>query len=101
MLVGIGAAQNTADLVEYQRTGNGMPMHPHGHPDPATLINLGVYDPADHWTPAQLRYLQSGKKTSTLVRDLQGVSNQIPQWAWLTAGGFFILLGILAFQRSK
>jgi hypothetical protein len=101
MLIGIGAAQTVADLVSYQRTGSGLPMFPHGHPDPATMINMGAYSPDSFWTEGQKRYLEGGQRPSTLLRDLQGVSNQIPRWAWLAAGGAFVLLGILALRRPR
>jgi disulfide bond formation protein DsbB len=101
MLIGIGAAQSTAELVEFQRTGRGMPMHPHGHPDPSTTISMGLYDPAQHWPQDQLAYISGGPRPSTFKRDLQGVSNQIPQWAWLVAGGAFIVLGIMSFRKSS
>lgn len=99
MLIGIGAVQTTADLVSYQRTGSGLPMYPHGRPDPATLINMGFYDPQNLWSPAQKQYLSGGKKPSTILRDLQGVSNQVPQWTWLAAGGVLVVLGLMAMKR--
>ena len=101
MLIGIGAAQNTADLVEFQRTGSGMPMYPHGHPDPATMISMGLYDPTQHWPQDQLAYLSGGPRPSTFRRDLQGASNQIPQWAWLAAGGVLVALGLLSLRKPS
>lgn len=86
----LGAA-NTAELVTYQQKGSALPMFPHGHPDPATLVSQGLYDPAVHWT----------EKPSALRRDLQGVSNSIPQWAWLSFGGLFLVLGIVAYRRQR
>lgn len=100
MLIGIGAAQATADLVSYQRTGSGLPMYPHGHPDPSTMINMGLYDPNNFWSEPQKQYLDGGQKPSTVLRDLQGVSNQVPQWAWLTAGGLLVLLGLRALLKK-
>jgi hypothetical protein len=100
MLIGISAVQATADLVSYQRTGSGLPMYPHGRPDPATLINMGFYDPATMWSDSQKRYLEGGPKPSSLLRDLQGVSNQIPQWVWLAAGGTLLVLGLMAMRKK-
>ena len=101
MLQGLGAAQITADIVGYQRQGSGLPMHPHGHPDPTTLINIGLYDPDEEWPNAQYNYIHHNKEPSTLVRDLQGVSNQIPQWAWVAAGALLVGLGIYTYVRES
>lgn len=103
MLIGIGAVRTTAELVDFQRiaSGKGMTIHPHGHPDPTTMITLGVYNPEEHWTNAQRDYISGGSRPSTLGRDLQGVSNQIPQWAWLLAGGTLLALGYLSFRKKK
>jgi len=102
VLIGIGAVpQTTAEYVEFQRTmKTGLPMFPSGHPDPATLINAGVYDPAASWSAAQASYLQGGKKPSTFLRDLRGASNQVPSWGWLAVGGVFLLLGYLSYRAE-
>ena len=100
MLKGLGAAQITAEIVGFQRKGAGLPMHPHGHPDPTTLINMGLYDPNEHWSKAQLNYIQGGSRPNSFTRDLQGVSNQIPQWAWLAAGVVFAGVGIYFYNKE-
>ena len=99
MLIGIGAVPQTAtQLVDFQRTQSTLPMFPHGHPDPATLINAGAYNPHDEWSRDELAYIEGGAAPSSFGRDLQGVSNQIPQWVWLTAGGLFAILTIWAYR---
>lgn len=101
MLQGLGTAQITAEIVGFQRKGEGLPMHPHGHPDPTTLINMGLYDPSGEWKNSQLSYIQGGSRPNTFGRDLQGVSNQLPQWAWIAAGVLFTGLGIYAYNKSS
>lgn len=100
MLKGLGTAQITAEIVGYQRKGGGLPMHPHGHPDPTTLINMGLYDPNEHWANSQSNYIHGGQRPNTIMRDLQGVSNQIPQWAWLVAGTLFVGAGIYYYNAE-
>lgn len=104
MLIGLGAVQSAADratLVSYQQRSGKLPMSPHGHPDPNTLINQGVYDPMDHWPDSQVRYIEDGDKTGTFMRDLAGVNNQVPQWAWLVLSGTCLILAGLAYRRHK
>ncbi len=101
MLIGIGAVPSTTtEYVTFQQTPKGLPMFPHGHPDPATLINAGVYDQKSNWSAAQLAYIEGGSKPSTFGRDLQGVSNQVPRWIWISAGGVFVALGIMAYRQT-
>lgn len=103
MFRGVGETASVAELVEYQRSGGGqLPMYPHGHPDPVTLINQGAYSPDEMWTNDQFNYIHHGMKPSSFVRDLQGVSNQIPQWAWLVTGTLLLGLGVYTYvQASK
>lgn len=105
MLVGIGAVQTAAEkaaLVAFQQSGRGsLPMSPHGHPDANTMINQGAYDPMDHWPSSQVEFLTTGEKPGTFLRDLSGVGNQVPRWAWFTVGGVFVVLGIFAYRRHR
>lgn len=105
MLVGVGAVQTVGEkaaLVTFQQSGRGsLPMSPHGHPDANTLINQGVYDPVAHWPSSQTEFLATGEKPGTFLRDLSGASNQVPRWAWFTAGGVCALLGFLAYRRHR
>jgi hypothetical protein len=104
MLIGIGAVQSAADkaaLVAFQNRGGGLPMYPHGHPDPATLINMGKYKPLDHWPESQVAYLAGGEKPGTFLRDVSGVFNQVPRWAWFTLGGLSLVLSGLAYRRHR
>ena len=104
MLIGLGAVQTAAEkaaLVVYQQRQGKLPMTPHGHPDPNTLINMGKYDPIDHWPSSQVQYLTNGEKPGTFLRDLSGVNNQVPQWAWLVLGGTCLLLSGFAFNRHR
>lgn len=98
----IGAVSlNTADLVVYQQKKKGAAIHPHGHPDPATLVDMGTYRPEEYWPEEQLEYVRGGSKPSTFFRDLQGVSNQVPQWIWLTVGGATLAYAFFTWRSSK
>lgn len=77
----------------------GFPMSPHGHPDPATLINLGYYDPIAESSPKQRAYLQGGEKPGTFGRDLAGAANQVPWWAWIAVGVGLMGLGYASWRR--
>ena len=105
MLVGLGAVQSASDkaaLVQFQNSGKGpLPMIPHGHPDANTLINQGVYDPLESWPNSQVTYLSGGEKPGTFLRDLAGVNNQIPRWAWFTMGGVSLVFAGLAYRRHR
>lgn len=104
MLIGLGGVQSAAEratLVAYQQKSGKLPMSPHGHPDPNTLINMGKYDPMDHWPSSQVKYLTNGDKASTFMRDLAGVNNQVPQWAWFVLGGTCLLLSGFAYRRHR
>lgn len=105
MLVGLGAAQTAAQkaaLVSFQQSNQGpFPMSPHGHPDSNTLINQGQYDPMELWPSSQVDFLTQGEQPGTFLRDLRGIDNQVPRWAWFTAGGVFLLLGTLAYRRHR
>jgi len=76
-------------------------MDPHGHPDPTTMINRGRYNPLEEWPRRQVQYLEGGPKPGTFFRDLQGVSNQVPRWAWLVSGGAFLLFATVAYRNHK
>lgn len=104
MLIGLGAVQSAAEratLVAYQQRSGKLPMSPHGLPDPNTLINQGAYDPMENWPDSQVSYLQNGDKPGTFMRDLSGVNNQVPQWAWFVLSGTCLLLAGLAYRRYK
>lgn len=96
MLFGLGAVQSTAEIVGFQRTQQvapgGWPMRPHGHPDPSTLIMMGAYDPNTMWPD---------HAPSPLFRDVQAVSNQVPQWAWLVAGGALVIIAAVLYNKEK
>ena len=105
MLVGIGDLQNAsqrATLIAYQQSGKGaLPMAPHGHPDANTSINQGKYRLLDNLPDSQVDYLTTGEEPGTFLRDLGGVSNQLPRWSWFVMGGTCLLLGGLAYRRHK
>jgi hypothetical protein len=87
----------------YQSGGRGVyPMQATGHPDPATLANLGYYDPLALMDPAQADWV-TGKdsKPGTYLRDLAGATNQVPQWAWLATGALLLGLGWWGWHQSK
>lgn len=100
MLIGIGATDKTS-LVAYQNSNKPLPMLPHGHPDPNTLINQGAYDPAEMWPESVSSYLAGGDKPGTFFRDLSGVNNQIPRWAWFVSGGVCLVLSAIAYNRYR
>ncbi len=96
MLFGLGAVQSTAEIVGFQRSQEvlpgGWPMRPHGHPDPSTLITMGAYDPSSMWP---------NYKPASIVRDAQTISNQVPQWIWLAAGGVLLVAAVVAYNKEK
>lgn len=105
MLVGIGGVQSAAEkaaVVAFQQSGSGqLPMAPHGHPDANTLINMGQYTPMEYWPNSQAKYLTTGEEPGTFFRDLSGVNNQVPRWAWFTVGGVFLLLSGLSYRKHR
>jgi hypothetical protein len=90
-------------LTAYQSSGAGpWPMYPHGHPDPATLYNLGYYDPIEELTAEQRAYVEGRRdKPSTFFRDLGGASAQVPRWAWIAVGVGLIAVGIYTYRAAK
>lgn len=100
-LLGLSADQ-VAQLVAFQTSGQGqLPMIPHGHPDSNTLVNMGQYDPMEHWPTSQIDYVQDGDKPGTFLRDLGTVNNQVPQWGWFVVAGTFGLLAYLSYRNHK
>ena len=97
-LQGLDASQ-MAELVEFQQAQQGpYPMIPHGHPDANTLINMGQYDPIEHWPTAQRDFVETGEKSGTFFRDLGTVNNQIPQWTWLVLAGSFTFFAAMSYR---
>jgi hypothetical protein len=76
-------------------------MYPTGQPDPATLINLGQYDPRDYLTRAQRSYLEGGARPGTFFRDLGTASNQVPQLVWLLVGSSLLGLGYYVYRKQS
>jgi hypothetical protein len=88
-------------MTAYQASKVGpLPMLPHGHPDPPTLINLGYYDPVDELPADQRRYVEGGDKPGTFFRDLGTASNQVPQWAWIVMGIGLIAFGYYTYRQA-
>jgi len=90
-------------LTPYQGASHGgLKMWPTGEPDPATLINLGYYDPFDQLPADQREYLAGGEKPGTFWRDLATASNQIPQLVWIALGVALMGLGYYSYRlRAK
>jgi hypothetical protein len=89
-------------LAPFQDSGQGpLPMFPSGQPDPATLINLGYYDPLDDMPRAQLDYLEGAERPGTFWRDLGVASNQVPQWVWIALGVVFLGLGYYTHRKRQ
>lgn len=97
----LGAFKNHNEIAKFQREDNDIQTHPHGHPDPSTLIGMKLYNPDQSWPRKQQKYILTGKKPGQLARDLQGASNQVPQWVWVAAGVFFLGYGIYSFKSKK
>lgn len=96
------SAKEVAGLVTFQASGKGQyPMLPHGHPDSNTLINKGDYDPKSHWPSSVNKFLDTGDRPSSFFRDLAGVNNQVPRWAWFVLGGTFVVLGGMSYRQHR
>lgn len=89
-------------LAAYQQSKGAGPLQvfPSGHPDPATLINLGYYDPLDHMSHNQVEYLQGGEYPSSFGRDVAGAFNQVPRWAWLGLGAGFLVMAYVSYRKA-
>lgn len=87
----------------YQQAGGGVyPMTPHGHPDAATLANLGYYAPGSLFPSRWTEYLSSGAEhPSTFTRDIATSLNQVPRWAWATVAVTFAVMGYFAYRGDK
>jgi hypothetical protein len=100
-LLGLTVDQ-VAQLVNFQQSQRGpLPMIPHGHPDANTLINMGQYNPIEHWPASQRDFVEKGEKPSTFGRDLGTVNNQVPQWAWFIMAGGFSVLAYFSYREHK
>jgi hypothetical protein len=95
-------AQTMASMTVFQDSGQGaLAMYPTGQPDPATLINLGYYDPIEDMPRKQRDYLEGGERPSTFLRDLGTASNQVPQWIWIALGVFFTGLAYYTYRKRQ
>jgi hypothetical protein len=92
-----------AAISTYQgRQGGELEMHITGSPDPATLINLGYYNPVDELPRRYASFLEgSTDQPSTLGRDLATLSNQVPQWIWIVSGIGMLGVGYYIYRRNK
>lgn len=91
-------------LLAYQQSGRGkFPMSPSGHPDAATLANLGYYQPAtDLFTDPWSAYLAgTGERPGHFARDLRTSIDQVPRWVWGTLAASFSLFAYLAYRTDK
>jgi hypothetical protein len=89
-------------LSTYQGRNQGeLEMHVTGVPDPATLINLGYYDPLDELPRRHAQYLAGTKKPSTIWRDMATLSNQVPQWIWIVAGAGMVAIGYYVHRKNE
>jgi len=74
-------------LTKYQ-AGHGLPQT--GLPDPPTAIAAGLYPVPAYEAP------------STVWRDLAGLSNQVPRWAWVGIAVVGIgIAGVSYYQANK
>jgi hypothetical protein len=88
-------------LAPYQASGRGpLKMFAVGHPDPATLINLGYYDPIEELPKDQRDFLDGAAKPTTFWRDLATASNQVPMWAWIVLGVGLLGLGYVNWKNK-
>jgi len=89
-------------MLAFQQTGKGaFPMDPHGHPDPATLLNLGYYAPGDVFTQGWVDYIAGGEKPGHFGRDLRTAIDQVPRWAWATVAVAFGAFAYMAYRTDK
>jgi len=94
--------ETLAAMSTYQGRNQGeLQMHVTGTPDPATLINLGYYDPLSELPRRQAEFLSGdGPQPTTLWRDLATLSNQVPQWIWLLMGGGMLAVGYYVHRKK-
>lgn len=100
-----GVWDGTTDgaILAFQQTAKGQafPMDPTGHPDPATLMNLGYYAPGDVFTEEWANYLAGGAKPGHYWRDVRASIDQVPRWAWATIAVAFGAFGYMAYRTDK
>jgi hypothetical protein len=96
-------AATLAALARFQgQDGGELKMHVTGVADPATLINLGYYDPMDELPRKQAQYLAGDRdQPTTFWRDTATLSNQVPQWIWIVAGVAMTGFGYWVYRRNK
>jgi hypothetical protein len=95
-------AGTSGAVLAFQQGGSGTyPMQATGHPDPATLLNLGYYAPADVLAEDWLGYLNGGEKPGTFWRDVCASIDQVPRWAWATAAVGFGAFAYMAYRTDK
>jgi hypothetical protein len=92
-----------AALSTYQGRGKGeLKMHVTGVPDPATLINLGYYDPLLDLPRRHSDFLAGRQDApTTFWRDLASMSNQVPQWIWIVAGVGMVGVGVYVYRQNQ
>ena len=89
-------------LKVYQSTHKGgYAMRATGHPDPATLANLGYFDPKEVFTAGWAGYLDGGEKPGTFGRDLKTSIDQVPRWAWGTLAAAFTVFAVMAYRTDR
>jgi hypothetical protein len=89
-------------LLAFQSAGHGQyPMDAHGHPDAATLANLGYYATGDIFPQPWVDYLGGGAKPGTFVRDIETAIDQVPRWAWATVAVSFGLFAYMSWRGDK
>ena len=88
-------------LLAYQSTHGKYAMSPTGHPDAATLANLGYFAPSDVFTQGWSNYLTGGPKPGTVTRDLKASIDQVPRWAWATVALGFSVFAVLAYRTDR
>jgi hypothetical protein len=88
-------------ILAYQHTHHTYDMSPDGHVDPATLANLGYYDPGNIFTDEWEAAVASGERPSTFSRDLETAIDQVPRWAWGTTAVLFGLFAYLSYRGER
>ena len=99
---GVWDATTDGAMMAYQQSHAGKyGMTPDGHPDPATLANLGYYTPEEMFSAKWQAFMAGGTHPGTFGRDIGTAIDQVPRWAWAGTAAAFGLFAYLAYRGDK